>query len=935
MSRAALAVSAAPATARWERRSRTSEPSPGSATCGWRRRFGSCVSPWARVRDVDDATLAARSRAARRLMQASLATGRPAGTSTAEPVVLACAAARSSARAARGTRTARRTGVRVSGRRRAAGRVTDGVPAVRSPHCTRPARLLPRRLRLPGPRARGGRRAAVRVRGARAARRPGALRVPAAGSFVRRVAGGRARGPRGRAARARRARARAGGGDLRARPRGAAADGGAGALSHGAGVAADLDGRGLRRLRLGRRRLRARLRGARAVALRRLARLRRRDAARRALGGDAGRARRGAAGPRGCDGRARAALAGGAGAAAGGVRPRGRSLLRARARARARGRGGAAGRAGGARGRGHCPSARDGCTGAAGPVLFERLDWRPFGIRPVLPIAATQPPGEPDRLDGSAPSSRGSCSGGSRSQTATRGSRRRSTAGSSRCSRTSRSAPSSCAARSWRFSARPGRCGPRCCWARSRTPARAPRALRALADGEQASALAADAVRRALVAVLRHGERTELIGSLDEALLGCGQRSSPARRSRSHVACELAHIWHRFVAKPSHVPASVDGMDDNPALLARLDRIGALDRRGAHPSELWPSCAACSRPPRRGAGDPPRGRRGGGRASSHGACTRHNRHVIAHWDEAPRRAEVGHLGAVWSNLGVAAGTKTVGVNRIQIDPGKWSTPYHRQTGEEEIFYVLSGSGVCLQDEGAFAVRAGDCVVHRLRQAHSLRAGDDGLDVLVFGTRGRTEIGHLPRRASPGSAAPGRTSAAAIIPGSARSRRASRRWRSSSSGRPTSSIATTSRAATAASGRRLAVAAGSELTGLNWGQLDLGDEGAPPHCHSAEEEIFVVLEGEGILELWPSPQRSSRGPGVRGAPGPGGPRHLAARRDGYRARSPRRRHGHDLPGVRDAEPERHVLLPRSNKIYFRGLGLIARLEELDYDDGEPQ
>jgi hypothetical protein len=36
---------------------------------------------------------------------------------------------------------------------------------------------------------------------------------------------------------------------------------------------------------------------------------------------------------------------------------------------------------------------------AAGPVLFERLDWRPFGIRPVLPIAATQPPGEPTRLD--------------------------------------------------------------------------------------------------------------------------------------------------------------------------------------------------------------------------------------------------------------------------------------------------------------------------------------------------------------------------------------------------------------------------------------------------------------------------------------------------------------------------------------------------------
>jgi hypothetical protein len=36
---------------------------------------------------------------------------------------------------------------------------------------------------------------------------------------------------------------------------------------------------------------------------------------------------------------------------------------------------------------------------SAGPVMFETLDGRPFGIQPVLPIAATDPPGEPSRLD--------------------------------------------------------------------------------------------------------------------------------------------------------------------------------------------------------------------------------------------------------------------------------------------------------------------------------------------------------------------------------------------------------------------------------------------------------------------------------------------------------------------------------------------------------
>ena len=36
---------------------------------------------------------------------------------------------------------------------------------------------------------------------------------------------------------------------------------------------------------------------------------------------------------------------------------------------------------------------------AAGPVVFERLDFRPLRISPLLPIAATQPHGEAIRLD--------------------------------------------------------------------------------------------------------------------------------------------------------------------------------------------------------------------------------------------------------------------------------------------------------------------------------------------------------------------------------------------------------------------------------------------------------------------------------------------------------------------------------------------------------
>ena len=100
-------------------------------------------------------------------------------------------------------------------------------------------------------------------------------------------------------------------------------------------------------------------------------------------------------------------------------------------------------------------------VGRSGPLRDAR---RPaFGIRPVLPIAATQPPASRPGSTRSAGRSRASCSSVSASPTPTARSPRHSTAGSFRCSRTSRSAPTSCAPASLRFSARPGRSVPRCC----------------------------------------------------------------------------------------------------------------------------------------------------------------------------------------------------------------------------------------------------------------------------------------------------------------------------------------------------------------------------------------------------------------------------------------------------------------------------------------
>ena len=103
------------------------------------------------------------------------------------------------------------------------------------------------------------------------------------------------------------------------------------------------------------------------------------------------------------------------------------------------------------------------------------------------------------------------------------------------------------------------------------------------------------------------------------------------------------------------------------------------------------------------------------------------------------------MAATWQRLGDAAGAKGIGLNRVRVDPGRLSTPPHSHGLSEEIFYVLGGSGLSWQDERVCEVRAGDTIVHLAdHEEHTLRAGPDGLDYLVFGTRHPVEAAWLPR-----------------------------------------------------------------------------------------------------------------------------------------------------------------------------------------------
>ena len=302
---------------------------------------------------------------------------------------------------------------------------------------------------------------------------------------------------------------------------------------------------------------------------------------------------------------------------------------------------------------------------------------------------------------------------------------------------------------------------------------------------------------------------------------------------------------------------------------------------------------------------------------------------LVHWDDVePHRREAGHLAVSMRDLGSPAGTVSVGVTRWEVDPGKWSTPVHAELIEEEIFYVLGGSGLAWIDGEMFEIGPGDCMVYNAaEEAHTHKAGRDGLDMLAFGMRAYNTGTLLPRagtvRMDP-----------ATVDASSDPRHP---WeRESAAGEPEigeissrpPNIVHFSEATRldvrASIDRDLGRSGGSERTGLCHVEIAPGKRGAPHHCHSAEEEIFVILEGGGTLRL-----------GDEQAPIRAG--HVLGRLPGTRVAHSFRAgdEGMTYLAYGTREPNDIAYYPDSDKVNFRGIGLITRLERLDYWDGESE
>jgi uncharacterized cupin superfamily protein len=307
---------------------------------------------------------------------------------------------------------------------------------------------------------------------------------------------------------------------------------------------------------------------------------------------------------------------------------------------------------------------------------------------------------------------------------------------------------------------------------------------------------------------------------------------------------------------------------------------------------------------------------------------------IAHWDDVEARPRVlGHINGAWRFVGDAAGCVTVGVRRIEVPAGGWTTPAHRHGRDEEIFYVLAGRGVSWQDGVTYEIGAGDCVVYRADEvAHTIHALEK-LDLLAFGNRNADESVSFPRT---GLSIVG-DRVVASEPGFRDGLYAQYHAEveigppdlPEPSPRPDTIVNLADvephrveHGRVARVRRNLGVAAHSVGTGIQHVVVDPGAYAAPLHCHSAEEEIFVVLDGAGVLVL--DDDETPVRPGhVVSRPAATGVAHA------FRAGS----EGLIYLAYGTREPNDVCWYPRSRKISWRGVGVIARVEPLDYWDGE--
>src|SRR3954451_9222980 len=113
--------------------------------------------------------------------------------------------------------------------------------------------------------------------------------------------------------------------------------------------------------------------------------------------------------------------------------------------------------------------------------------------------------------------------------------------------------------------------------------------------------------------------------------------------------------------------------------------------------------------------------------------------MVLHWDDvAWETVDRGELR--WARQRLAPG-----LSRFRAEAGARIMPAHVHVDEEEFGVVLAGAGCSWQDGTAHPIRARDVVLHRPdAEVHTLIAGDEGLEVLIFASGSTTGLTRLAR-----------------------------------------------------------------------------------------------------------------------------------------------------------------------------------------------
>jgi uncharacterized cupin superfamily protein len=107
-----------------------------------------------------------------------------------------------------------------------------------------------------------------------------------------------------------------------------------------------------------------------------------------------------------------------------------------------------------------------------------------------------------------------------------------------------------------------------------------------------------------------------------------------------------------------------------------------------------------------------------------------------------------HRGPVRQKIRFASrmmGAETTGMRHVRIAPGARGTPHHCHGAEEELFVVLGGAGTVRLGEERFPVARRSVVARPpgTGVAHSFVAGEQGLELLGWGTREPNDIAYYP------------------------------------------------------------------------------------------------------------------------------------------------------------------------------------------------